>query len=74
VDCGEADLRVLDFDHDDPADKRWNIARLLTLTHPWPKILAEIGKCSVRCANCHRRRTADAFAWWRSAAEAGRRE
>ena len=74
VDCGEADLRVLDLDHDDPAEKVANVGRLVTLSLPWPTVLAEIEKCSVRCANCHRRRTAEAFGWWRSAAEVRRQD
>ena len=74
VDCGEADLRVLDLDHDDPSQKTENVGRLVTLSLPWSTVLAEIEKCSVRCANCHRRRTADAFKWWRSSAEAARRQ
>jgi hypothetical protein len=74
VDCGEADLRVLELDHDDPAEKVANVGRLVTLSLPWSTVLAEIEKCSVRCANCHRRRTAEAFGWWRSSAEVRRQE
>ncbi len=55
VDCGEPDPIVLEFDH--LRDKRFNIGAKLA-THPWPAILAEIEKCDVVCANCHRRRTA----------------
>jgi hypothetical protein len=29
----------------------------------------EIDKCDVRCANCHRRRTAADFGWWRHMAQ-----
>lgn len=29
----------------------------------WNKILSEIEKCDVRCANCHKRRTARQFNW-----------
>jgi hypothetical protein len=28
-------------------------------------IEAEIAKCDVRCANCHRRRTCERAGWWR---------
>jgi hypothetical protein len=31
----------------------------------WESILQEIQKCTVRCANCHRRRTATQQRWWR---------
>ena len=73
VDCGESDLRVLELDHEDPAEKTANGGRLLALALPWSTVLAEMDKCSVRCANCHRRRTAESYAWWRSTAEARRR-
>jgi NAD-dependent dihydropyrimidine dehydrogenase PreA subunit len=73
VDCGESDLRVLELDHEDPAEKTANVGRLLASALPWSTVLAEVEKCSVRCANCHRRRTAESFTWWRSAAEARRR-
>ena len=65
VDCGQTNPIVLDFDHRDPAAKRTEVARL-TGTKPWPQVLAEIAKCDVRCANCHRRRTATQFAWRRA--------
>ncbi len=74
ADCGEADLRVLELDHDDPAEKTAGVGRLLATGLPWATVLAEIDKCTVRCANCHRRRTAESYAWWRSAAESRRRE
>jgi hypothetical protein len=55
VDCGEADPRVLEFDH--RGEKSFNISYGLQ-HHAWPLVLAEIEKCDVRCANCHRRKTA----------------
>lgn len=54
VDCGERDPVVLDFDH--LRDKVKNISAMLR--HRWDAVLAEIDKCEVVCANCHRRRTA----------------
>jgi len=55
VDCGETDPVVLEFDHIGP--KLFNIGQDLPY-RSWPSILAEIEKCEVVCANCHRRRTA----------------
>ena len=56
VDCGECDPVVLEFDH--LRDKLKNISAMANASQPWPKIEAEIAKCEVVCANCHRRRTA----------------
>ena len=55
VDCGEGDPVVLEFDH--LRDKSFDIAQALPY-RSWQSILAEIAKCEVVCANCHRRRTA----------------
>jgi L-lysine 2,3-aminomutase len=63
VDCGQADPRVLDFDHIDPATKRDTIHALVHQAVSWEALLTEIEQCQVRCANCHRRRTAAQFGW-----------
>lgn len=57
VDCGEADLVVLEFDHRDRATKSFNVADGLRRVVSVARMLAEIAKCDVRCANCHRRKT-----------------
>jgi hypothetical protein len=55
VDCGDTDPVVLEFDH--LRDKCFDIGQKLAVRR-WTSILAEIEKCEVVCANCHRRRTA----------------
>jgi hypothetical protein len=57
VDCGEADPVVLDFDHV-RGEKRDYVSALVKNKCSWNKILEEIEKCEIRCANCHRRKTA----------------
>jgi 5-methylcytosine-specific restriction endonuclease McrA len=56
VDCGEADLPVLHFDH--LRDKVDDISTMFRRQQSWSAVLAEIAKCEVRCANCHARKTA----------------
>ena len=56
VDCGEGDLLVLEFDHV-RGIKRANVKTLARQTVSIKSIDAEIAKCEVRCANCHRRKT-----------------
>ena len=56
VDCGEADIVVLQFDH--LAHKTRDVGSMLSGGWTWPAIEKEIGKCEVRCANCLRLRTA----------------
>ena len=54
-DCGEPDPVVLEFDN--LGDKLVAIVQSLPY-RAWDSILAEMAKCEVVCANCHRRRTA----------------
>ena len=62
--CNENDPIVLEFDH--LRDKRMNVAKLIQGGYPEKTILLEIEKCEVRCANCHRRKTAKDQGWWKN--------
>ena len=62
ADCGETDPLVLDFDHREPSMKSDEVSRMVR-SRPWRVVLEEIEKCDVRCANCHRRKTARQFGW-----------
>lgn len=56
IDCGYAENAVaLDFDHRDPELKDKRLA--IMLTYAWARIVAELDKCDIRCANCHRIKT-----------------
>lgn len=57
VDCGEADPIVLECDHREMEDKSFDMSTALRQGYSWPKMEAELAKCDVRCANCHKRRT-----------------
>lgn len=53
VDCGNNDSRVLEFDHV-RGEKKGNIANLKNAAYGMKRLLDEIAKCDIRCANCHR--------------------
>ena len=55
VDCGLDDIRVMEFDH--LGDKVGNIADMVVAPVGLEKLAAEVEKCEVVCANCHRIRT-----------------
>lgn len=57
VDCGEAEIRVLDFDHLPEFAKTANVMVLVNHGYSLVRIRAEIAKCEVRCRNCHARVT-----------------
>ena len=62
VDCSEADPVVLDFDHVN-GEKSDHVTRLAQTGRGVARVTAEIRKCVVRCANCHRRKTARERGW-----------
>lgn len=64
IGCGESDPVVLTFDHRNPAEKTRNVSEMFQWS--WDAIMGEIAKCDVRCANCHMRRTAHQFGFWKT--------
>ncbi|WP_157496847.1 hypothetical protein [Leifsonia sp. Leaf264] len=52
VDCGIADIRVLQFDHV-RGTKLDAVSTMIRTGRSLTAISAEIDKCDVRCANCH---------------------
>lgn len=56
MDCGNSyPSCVMDFDHRE--DKLMDVGRLVGHGYSIKRILAEIEKCDIICANCHRIRT-----------------
>lgn len=53
VDCGAQDQ--LEFDHIDPVLKELEIGRMLNVSKT--KRDAEVAKCELRCASCHKQRS-----------------
>ena len=60
IDCGEKDPVVLEFDH--ISNKTAAISEM-SRNHTLEAVRKEIEKCQVRCANCHRRKTAKEQGW-----------
>lgn len=64
VDCGFSDIRALDFDHVcPPSEKKCNVSLMWTSGYKLSTIQEEVAKCEVRCANCHRIKTAKDQQW-----------
>ncbi len=57
VDCGTMDLLVLEFDHF--GVKTANVSQLVRDAVSVERLKGEISRCAVRCANCHKKRTAE---------------
>jgi hypothetical protein len=58
ADCGYAEHpHALDFDHLPGTEKLLSLGSGDATSAPWDKVLEEIEKCQVVCANCHRIRT-----------------
>lgn len=61
--CTEDDPLVLEFDHN--SDKILAVSRMVNDCMAWEAIAAEIEKCTVLCANCHRRKTHHQLGFWK---------
>lgn len=56
-DCGVSyPYYVMDFDHRNSSEKKFSLSKYNQIGN-LEKIKAEIAKCDVVCANCHRERT-----------------
>lgn len=62
VDCGNANPIVLQFDHVS-GQKFKAITTMVHECYSWDKILEEIHKCELVCANCHQIRTFNRNGW-----------
>lgn len=72
-DCGGTfEPHQMDFDHRDPAVKAFGITWSRALLAPRERLLLEIAKCDIVCANCHAIRTyAQQAATWARRRAAG---
>ena len=58
IDCGYgAHWAALQFDHLDPAQKKFNISGGAGIAKKWNTLVEEARKCELVCANCHAIRT-----------------
>jgi hypothetical protein len=62
--CGESNPVVLEFHHRHGKDKA--VTEMAAAGYPIYRIQAEIDKCEVLCANCHRILTSKERGWFRS--------
>jgi len=62
IDCAEARWQVLEFDHV-KGQKIASICDMIRKGRSISSIDDEIAKCEIRCANCHRLKTATQFGW-----------
>lgn len=55
IDCGETNPVVLEFDH--IGEKEFSIGNVARRSISLKRVISEVAKCEVRCANCHRQKT-----------------
>lgn len=65
IDCPENNPIVLEFDHKDNVEKIEAISKMVSTGYSWNTIEKELEKCEIRCANCHRKRTAKQQGWYK---------
>ena len=65
VTCGESRPATLQWDHKDPTIKEFAISDAIRQGHSRTRVLKEMAKCDVLCANCHAVKTAEQQGWYR---------
>ena len=65
VDCRESNPAILELDHRPGVHKVERVSQMVTGGYSLERIISEIEKCDVRCANCHSRKTARERGWFR---------
>jgi hypothetical protein len=53
IDCGNSDIRVLEFDHVRGV-KLYHVSYMIQKAYKLDLVKGEIEKCDIRCCNCHR--------------------
>ena len=61
--CGESDVRVLEFHH--VGGKDMAVSAMVSGGYSIERITSEISKCTILCANCHRKITVEERGWFR---------
>lgn len=65
--CADCDLSypapVMEFDHREDEDKDADISKMARWPVSLARLVAEIAKCDLVCANCHRLRSARRAGW-----------
>jgi hypothetical protein len=61
--CGETDVRVLEFHH--VGGKDMAVSYMVSSGYSVERIQAEISKCTILCANCHRKLTVEERGWFK---------
>lgn len=54
--CGETHPACLDFHHKNPKIKKEKVSRLVNRVASRDRVLKEISRCDLLCANCHRKK------------------
>lgn len=65
VECGESRTPALQFNHRDPSQKSFTISSVIGSGYSKKRILEEMDKCDVLCANCHAVHTAQQQGWYK---------
>jgi len=53
--CPENHPACLEFHRRDPSKKDMNVSQLWRLGYAWERLMQEVAKCDILCANCHKK-------------------